>query len=88
MGRKLALICEKLRRIALAPFTIHDLRRTAETGMAAARVPKEYRDRVLNHKDSSVGGTHYNKYDYLDVQKEALDKWATRLEAMLSVAAR
>src|SRR6185312_2927848 len=48
----------RLARVGVDPFTPHDLRRTVETGMAAAKVPKEYRDRVLNHKDASVGGVH------------------------------
>lgn len=75
--------CRRLARIGLAPFVTHDLRRTVETGMAAAKVPKEYRDRVLNHVDSSVGGKHYNVHDYSDEKREALDKWARRLEGML-----
>lgn len=64
----------------LQRFTPHDLRRTAETAMAAARVPKEYRDRLLNHVDASVGGTHYNHHDYKDEKRtalEALDAWVT-----------
>lgn len=75
--------CARLARIGLKPFVTHDLRRTVETGMAAAKVPKEYRDRVLNHVDASVGGKHYNVHDYGDEKREALEKWARRLEAML-----
>ena len=56
----------------LASFTPHDLRRTAETVMAAAEVPKEYRDRLLNHVDNSVGGKHYNKHDYKSQKRDAL----------------
>src|SRR5690606_23508687 len=52
--------CARLARLGMKPFVTHDLRRTVETGMAAARVPKEYRDAVLNHVDASVGGKHYN----------------------------
>ena len=70
-------------RIGIDPFTPHDLRRTVETGMAIAKVPKEYRDRVLNHIDASVGGKHYNMHDYADEKRDALDKWARRLESML-----
>lgn len=67
-----------LPRIEMAAFTAHDLRRTVETGMAAARVPREYRDRVLNHVDKSVGATSYNKWDYIDEKREALEKWWQR----------
>lgn len=83
LSRPLKVICARLARIGLASFTTHDLRRTVETGMAAAKVPKEYRDRVLNHVDTSVGGVHYNMYDYADEKREALEKWTRRLEGML-----
>lgn len=84
LTRPLLHVCTRLARLGLEPFTTHDLRRTVETGMAAAKVPKEYRDRVLNHVDSSVGGVHYNKHDYEDEKREGLEKWARRLEWMLT----
>jgi len=83
LSEALGNACRRLARLGLQPFTTHDLRRTVETGMAAARVPKEYRDRVLNHVDASVGGKHYNVHDYKDEKREALEKWARRLETML-----
>lgn len=83
LSEALRYACTRLARIGLQPFTTHDLRRTVETGMAAAKVPKEYRDRVLNHVDASVGGKHYNVHDYADEKREALEKWARRLESML-----
>lgn len=70
--------------VGVSPLTPHALRRTVETGMAASRVPKEYRDRVLNHVDGSVGGVHYNQYDFLDEKRDALEKWVRRLEGMLT----
>lgn len=64
---------------ARATFTSHDLRRTVETRMAALGIAKETRDRVLNHKDRSVGGAHYNRHDYMREKRAALDKWAREL---------
>lgn len=78
---------DKMRRILLAraiekyrdeggkldSFTPHDLRRTAETAMAAAGVHKEHRDRVLNHIDGSVGGKNYNKHDFKAEKRAALE---------------
>lgn len=88
LSRPLKAVCLRMAAwgVPIAPFTTHDLRRTVETGMAAAKVPKEYRDRVLNHVDASVGGVHYNMHDYEDEKREALEKWARRLEAMLTGA--
>jgi integrase len=64
---------------ARATFTSHDLRRTVETRLAALGIAKETRDRVLNHKDRSVGGVHYNRHDYLQEKRSALDKWSREL---------
>lgn len=83
MSEALGHACARLASLGLESFYTHDLRRTVETGMAAAKVPKEYRDRVLNHVDASVGGVHYNVHDYKDEKREALEKWARRLESML-----
>ena len=83
LSEALRYACARLARIGLKPFVTHDLRRTVETGMAAAKVPKEYRGRVLNHVDVSVGGKHYNGHDYADEKRKALEKWARRVETML-----
>lgn len=64
-------------------FTPHDLRRTVETGLAKLKVPKEYRDRVLGHVDGSVGGMHYNTYEYLEEKREALSKWEAHAVAIV-----
>ncbi len=86
LSRPLKAVCLRLAAwgVPIAPFTPHDLRRTVETGMAAAKVPKEYRDRVLNHVDGSVGGMHYNMHDYEDEKRGALQAWARRLETLLT----
>lgn len=68
----------------LERFTPHDLRRTAETLMASAGVVREYRDRVLNHVDSSVGGKHYNRHDFKVEKREALETLERTVEARLS----
>jgi len=72
-------------KAARATFTSHDLRRTVETRMAALGVAKETRDRVLNHKDRSVGGTHYNRHDYLNEKRDALERWSTELARIAEI---
>ena len=67
----------------LARFTPHDLRRTAETAMAAAGVPKEHRDRIQNHVDNSVGGKHYNLHDFKAEKLAALQTLETYITAKL-----
>jgi integrase len=62
-------------------FTVHDMRRTARTHMAAIGVDRFVAERALNHKLRDVEGT-YNQYDYFDERKNALHRWATMLGAI------
>lgn len=61
-------------------FTVHDMRRTARTHMAALGVDRFVAERSLNHKVRDVEGV-YNRYDYFDERKEALTRWAMLLAA-------
>lgn len=70
--------------IKVAPFTVHDLRRTVETNLAAAGVLAEVRDRVLNHAPAGTGARHYNVHDYASEKRVALETWERRLHALLT----
>jgi len=62
------------------PFTLHDLRRTCRTHLAALGVDPHIAERCLNHKLKGVEGI-YNRHDYLPERRDALGRWATLLEA-------
>ena len=62
-------------------FTIHDFRRTARTHLAALGVDPFVAERCLNHKIKGVEGI-YNRHDYLDERKVALNSWAKLLQAL------
>jgi len=62
----------------LAPFTLHDLRRTARTHLAALGVRREVAERCLGHKIRGVEGT-YDRHDYFDERREALEQWTALL---------
>ncbi|HEY7244090.1 MAG TPA: integrase family protein [Xanthobacteraceae bacterium] len=47
----------------MPPWTLHDLRRTARSLMARARIPDATAERVLGHAVTGVQGT-YNRHDY------------------------
>jgi len=61
----------------LAHFTLHDLRRTARTQLAALGIRSEVAERCLGHKLRGVEGT-YNRHDYFEERRAALEQW-TRL---------
>ena len=62
----------------------HDLRRSTETRLAALRIPKEIRDRVLNHVSGDVGSKHYNLHDYAEEKREALTRWASVIRSLVT----
>jgi len=67
--------------IYLEPWTYHDLRRTAASGMARLSVPVHIVEAVLNHRSGSIKGVAavYNRYDYADEKRAALTAWANEL---------
>ena len=69
--------------IELKPWRFHDLRRTASTGMARLGQPIHVTEAVLNHRSGTLGGLAgiYNRYQYLDEKRVALEAWAARVDA-------
>ena len=61
-------------------FTVHDMRRTARTHMAALGIDRFVAERALNHKLRDIEGV-YNHYDYFNERKRALEQWARLLSA-------
>lgn len=53
-------------------FSVKDLRRTVETRLAAAKVGKEVRAQLQSHGLSGVQDRHYDRHDYLDEKRAAL----------------
>jgi integrase len=69
----------------IEPWRLHDLRRTATTVMGRLRVSRFILSRVLNHADQSVTGI-YDRYEYLDEKRQALDAWGRFLENLTSTS--
>ena len=55
----------------VAPFTLHDLRRSAATGMAALGIAPHVVDKILNHSSGKIAGVAkiYNRFEYLSERK-------------------
>lgn len=64
-------------------FNAHDLRRTAATLMADARVPENIIPKILNHTEPGVTRRHYNLHAYRSEKRAALERWARYLIAVL-----
>lgn len=70
-------------KLAVDHFTIHDFRRTCRSLLASAGVPGHVAERCLNHKIKGVEGI-YDRYDYLDERREALQKIADQLTPIIT----
>jgi integrase len=65
---------------ALAPWRIHDLRRTVRTGLSKIGIKPHVAELVLNHTGHKAGiGGVYDHYDYQPEIAEALTKWEAHL---------
>jgi integrase len=73
--------------LGIAPFTPHDLRRTAATHMEELGISPFVVGHVLNHVSmtkSTITSRVYARYDYAKEKREALDLWAERLTGILT----
>jgi integrase len=66
----------------------HDLRRTINTRLASLSVPKEIRDRVLNHINAQRDpeSRHYNLHEFAAEKRAALNQWADTLGTIIDTA--
>jgi integrase len=72
--------------MGIPKWSLHDLRRTAATGMADLGVAPHIIEAVLNHisgHKAGVAGT-YNRAKYSDEKKAALKRWAAHVEGLVT----
>jgi integrase len=73
-------------RLGLMPFTPHDLRRSALTGMAKLGVAPIVIGHVANHRTTTKAGMTlavYIQHQYEKEKREALELWADRLAGII-----
>ncbi len=72
--------------VPVAPWRLHDLRRTAASGMARLGVNLPVIEKVLNHSSGSFGGIVgvYQRHDYGDEKRIALDRWGAHVADLIS----
>lgn len=73
--------------MGIAPFTPHDLRRTAATHMEELGISPFIVGHVLNHVSmtkATVTSRVYARYDYAREKREALHLWAERLACIIA----
>jgi integrase len=76
-------------RLGLAkPWTLHDLRRTAVTGMAELGVQPHIIEAAINHKSGHKAGVAgiYNRATYANEVRSALELWANYIDGLTGAA--
>jgi integrase len=70
----------------IAPWRLHDLRRSAASGMAAIGIPPHIVEACLNHISGAKSGVAgiYNVEQYEPEKRAALARWADHIEGLVS----
>jgi integrase len=70
------------------PWTLHDLRRTFATQLASLGTQPHIVERLLNHASGRISGVAavYNRYQYMDEMRAALERWESKLTRLLQSA--
>jgi integrase len=77
---------ERGKGAAIAPWRLHDLRRTAVTGMNELGVAPHVIELAVNHISGHRAGVAgiYNKSELLPERKAALERWARHVHGLVS----
>lgn len=70
-------------KLSIDHFTVHDLRRTCRSMLASEGVSGHVAERCLNHKIQGVEGI-YDRYDYMNERREALQLISTKLAPIIN----
>lgn len=66
----------------MAPWRMHDLRRTVRTGLGALPIPSHVCELVIAHAQPGLHKV-YDLHSYRDEKQRALDLWAARLSEIV-----
>ena len=86
-SRSVSKAMERTRaKLEIKDITLHDLRRTVGTYMSKYGVPKDVRERILNHgggRKGNITDSVYNRYEYDAEKRAALELWADALDGII-----
>jgi integrase len=71
--------------VEIAPWRIHDLRRTTATGLQKLKTPLQVTEAILGHTAGSRAGVIgiYQRHDYADEKRAALETWGAHVMALV-----
>jgi integrase len=68
----------------IQPWVFHDIRRSVASGLAGLGTNLPVIERCLNHVSGSFSGivAVYQKYNFADEMRAAMDAWGRRIESL------
>jgi integrase len=72
----------------IAPFILHDIRRSVASGMAGIGIDLHVIERVLNHVSGTFAGIVgvYQRHSFADEKRAAMQTWARHVESIVTAA--
>jgi integrase len=72
----------------VSDWTLHDLRRTAISGMARLGVAPHVADKILNHQSGTISGVAavYQRHEFLRERQKALHLWGEHVSFLMQQA--
>ncbi len=70
---------------SVTDWRLHDIRRTVTSGMAQLGIAPHVADKILNHQSGTISGVAavYQRHEFLDERKTALDAWRNYVQSLL-----
>jgi integrase len=79
---------KKAGELERGPFSMRDLRRTAETHMAALGISSDVRAQIQSHGLGGIQARHYDRHDYMPEKRAALEQWSRRFRNLPPMGVR
>ena len=85
LDKQMAEKCESDGAKPVPAWRLHDLRRSAASGMAQFGIAPHVIEKVLNRVSGSLSGVAatYNRFGYAPEKRHALETWATHVERLI-----
>jgi hypothetical protein len=83
-----AIMAARTNASPLAPWNVHDLRRTVATGLQRLGVRLEVTEAVLNHVSGTRVGISgvYQRHDWAAEKRAALEEWGAHVTMRVALA--
>jgi hypothetical protein len=75
-NKRLEPVRERTAAAAMAPWTLHDLRRTMRTGLGRLGIDGVIAELLINHAVSDELAQIYDRGDYWEMRGKAASRWA------------